>query len=366
MKLNDANNRTPELSWYRTSPIKLSLKQIGKPPTGKGKVKRGTLIEADKEIFDRLLNIASMSMFDDDEDHLQREEDMHAAVTGRNDKNCAVVSALIPSLRGTYHCRDQILMMKDGSKHNRKVSFSECLDSEYPSIYSKSFAKIKPQLNTSAEIITEFISEQPDTTGEFLNDQRTYSGFFELLDQNSDFNANLSDQLTGAYDSNSKLFSHLDGAVSTAHSMKTDQFNTPNHNSDDSLIDIGELLQNMSKYDISPPVPYLVISHNHLPVPISVSKSLVTRMGDIVMDDADDEFAKFAMYLECVSAKRAVLTESCTSDKDDPTFTDVYILSVSDIFNTGISTENLEEKVVKKVCKYVSRRASILRIWCII
>lgn len=368
MKRNEAANSSSEFSWYRNSPIKLSSKQTGKPPSGKGKVKRGTLIEADKDIFDRLLNVASISMFDDDEDHLRKEEDVYTAVTGRNDKNSAV-NALIPSLRGTYHCRDDVLKIKHAPKHNRKVSFSESLDSDYSSEYShinESFAKMKPQHDASKEMITEIISQHLDTIDEFLDDQRTNSGFFGLLDQNTECNANLSDQQKGAYDCNTKLFSYLDGAGDTAHSIKTDFFYASLHNLDASPINVGALLQNMSKDVFPPPVPPLAVSHNPLPIPLLVSKPLVTRMKDMELNKADDEFTMFGMYLKNVNANRAILMKSCSLDKDDPTFTDIYILSVSDIFNTAISTENLEEKVVKKVCEHVSPFALILRIRCII
>jgi hypothetical protein len=53
----------------------LKMGQPGKPPTGRKKMIRSSLVEADKDIFDRLLSSAATSMFDDDEDHSFKDND---------------------------------------------------------------------------------------------------------------------------------------------------------------------------------------------------------------------------------------------------------------------------------------------------
>jgi hypothetical protein len=54
----------------------LQQSKPGKPPTGRKKVVRSSLVEADKGIFDRLLSSAATSMFDDDEDHSFKNNDL--------------------------------------------------------------------------------------------------------------------------------------------------------------------------------------------------------------------------------------------------------------------------------------------------
>ena len=358
MKQNEAAKRTPEPCWYRTSPINLTSKQIGKPPTGKGKVKRGTLIEADKEIFDRLLNVASTSMFGDDEDHSRQENEICNAAPDINGSNRPEERFLIPSLRVSCDSHDGILMSKHVSKSIRKVSFSENLElessSKYSNIHEKSGEIMPIVVDLNTEIINGRNLLQSVITEDSLEKQRTYSDFFDLSDTNTCSDDAFIYRGKETDDYNTQELSRLGylptGFGDTTLTMITDVSNLHLDNGDDSPINITGLLHNLSKYDIPPPIPPLVLTPTSLlPKSVQIPAPVITRMKDMRIHE-DDEFSKFSIYLRNVSRNRIVSMEHPAGKRRDAADTDDYVLTVSDISNTHISTDDLEDKVMMKVC----------------
>lgn len=139
-------------SWYKASPLKVSSHQLGRPPSGRTKMLRGNLVEADKGIFDRLLSSAAISMFDDDEDHSLLKAHESPIIVGNGFQEECFAS---PSLetRGSFVTDTQVL------KSLRKVTFS-------PNLIRGS---------SSGSLNGTF---DPKTPNVAVHDSNNFSGFF--------------------------------------------------------------------------------------------------------------------------------------------------------------------------------------------
>jgi hypothetical protein len=94
----------------------------GKPPTGRKKMIRSSLVEADKGIFDRLLSSAATSMFDDDEDHSFKDDELlsNPILFDAADENHCQIPISVSRLSNN----EQPIAVKNVPKCHKKVTFA--------------------------------------------------------------------------------------------------------------------------------------------------------------------------------------------------------------------------------------------------
>ena len=363
-KVANVATKTADPTWYRTSPIKLSSKRTGRPPIGRMKIKKGAVIEADKDIFDRLLSSASTSMFDDDEDHSQNEGSDGIIPTDIRRASYSGDSCLIPSLRVSYESRDGTIVNKNIGKIQRRVSFSDNLIQESTCSYSAILAESlnttsnidaihSPHVNNKLQLqslaVSTINTEEPEPFSQFF-DESEYDDVNQSDQSKEEMDSGFRDENNshenysrGNSHGNSlgKLFmtenfSHQDGLDNADISM--DEMNRQQSELSLSSTDyeecsdhMGKLLQNLSTYVAPPPVPVLT----------SVIK------GE---RDEDEEFLVLLNYFENFTNSALGLSEKSNFEEDEENY---CIPSFKDIYELDITTDILEEKIMEKVIKII-------------
>lgn len=105
----------------------LSHEKSGRPPTGRKKTIRSSMVEVDKDIFDRLLSSAATSMFDDDEDHTFKHSELvlnpNFNEADTDTENHSQIPISVPSLPN----QEVSSANESVPKFHKRVTFAESL-----------------------------------------------------------------------------------------------------------------------------------------------------------------------------------------------------------------------------------------------